>query len=339
MGWRNYRNLAKAFEKMSAITVSSVLQDCWDKHRKWSAFANRKKSLLTAWRKVALVLGVMGALAATLAAQLQHDYPLFARGLCFLGGLVLTTTPFVAKGFNRDQVIEWTRARSASEGLKKEAFLYLAKVEPYSGSNAEAVLTQKAQEITNNISNLNLAAAGLRPDPEVPPEINGPDDYVQKRIDDQVRYYESGAASRSDYLNGCNFSALALAILAAVIGYVAGFSGDSNFGMWAAVATTIAGAFTAFAAAARYQHEIINYLYTADRLKTLRSAFSSLQAKGSATSSDFSKFVLECESVISIETQGWMAAQSANPPATGSSPSSPSSGSADTAPPNPLSQY
>ena len=302
---------------MRTITPSSVLQDCWDKHRKWSDFASKKKNWLAGWRKVALVLGVVGALMATLAAQVEHDYPLVARGLCFLGGLILTLTPFVAKGFNQDQILEWIRARSASEGLKKEAHLYLAKAEPYSGTNADAVLTQKTQEITNDISNLNLAAAGLRPAPEAPPPINGPDDYIEKRVNDQVRYYEAGASSRSRCLNGCNFCTVGLAIVAAVIGYVAGFSGNTSFGMWAAVATTVAGAFTAFAAAAHYQHEIITYLYTADRLRTLSNAFSSLRAKGSATPSDFSKFVLECEGVISIETQGWMAAQSTNPPLKG----------------------
>ncbi|NHC16328.1 SLATT domain-containing protein, partial [Motilibacter deserti] len=58
-----------------------------------------------------------------------------------------------------------------------------------------------------------------------------------------------------------------------------------------------------YAAFARYEHNVVSYLTTVNALTRLRQRWQATQGRPGADAD----YVRECERVISVETQGWMA--------------------------------
>ena len=79
---------------------------------------------------------------------------------------------------------------------------------------------------------------------------------------------------------------------------------------WVPVVTTIGTSLTAHIAAARYDHLVIEYLRTAQRLEHLRD-----QHLHDRTNQD-GPFIDACEDAISVENQAWMARWDEPPTAT-----------------------
>src|SRR5438046_769273 len=84
----------------------------------------------------------------------------------------------------------------------------------------------------------------------------------------------------------------------------AGGRAPASFGIgglaaWVPAVTTISASLTAYIAASRYDHQIVEFLRTAEQLERLRHARAA-EAMADAA------FVDACEEVISVENQGWM---------------------------------
>lgn len=289
---------------MSEEPPNPILQTAWNERARWSDVATREKASITKARKVALFLGVAGAIFAMAASQTVDASEFTSRSLSLVGAAILAIAPFIAKNYGQDRVSVWIRARSASESLKREAFLYLTKTIPYASDNAEQILMAKTQEVTQKMDDLRLYLTMANSSETPIPSINSAADYIRNRVDSQIEsFYRKRARELSEELKGCNTAATSCTILAALIGVTVTVFPSNSVGAWTAVATTIAGAIVAFAAAARYEHLIPMYESTATQLEFLRSSFLA----GAQDQPTFSKFVQECESVISIESQAWMA--------------------------------
>ena len=70
---------------------------------------------------------------------------------------------------------------------------------------------------------------------------------------------------------------------------------------WVPVVTTVGASLVAYVAAARYDHMVIEYLRTAQRLEHLRREYLDNPA------GDAAAFIDACEAAISVENQAWMA--------------------------------
>ncbi len=87
-----------------------------------------------------------------------------------------------------------------------------------------------------------------------------------------------------------------------VLGALAARFPGWGLGAWIAVVTTVIAAVGAHAAAARYDYQLVEYLRTAQELTRLR------RATAYATSdAELGDLVVQCERVISIQDEGWMA--------------------------------
>jgi hypothetical protein len=86
-------------------------------------------------------------------------------------------------------------------------------------------------------------------------------------------------------------------VLAAV---AAAFKADS-LNAWVPVVTTIGTSVAAYIAAARYDHMVIEFLRTAQRLESL------CHERRDKPDGDPAAFIDACEAAISVENQGWMA--------------------------------
>jgi hypothetical protein len=92
-----------------------------------------------------------------------------------------------------------------------------------------------------------------------------------------------------------------LALVAAALAAVAAIS--PSVGAWAAVVTTAGGAMAAYVASERYEFLWIEYSRTASELRRLHDRHTA--ADGRPLSG--SELVSECEQVISVQNQAWMA--------------------------------
>ena len=114
-----------------------VLREVWRKHRQWSDAADAAQQSLNRWRLSNLALLVLGALAATFAAQTWLASSAVAT-LAAVSAAVLAAAGFVQGSMlTSDNTSRWTGARAASEALKAETYRYLAGVKPYAGADRD----------------------------------------------------------------------------------------------------------------------------------------------------------------------------------------------------------
>jgi hypothetical protein len=321
---------------------SQTLETVWKEQARWSEVANQLKAAIVRARSAALALGILGAFLATLAAQVAppgatkssptlinnvaaatNALPAgqnansassgsgLVRVLSGVSVVALAAAAALAVRFSSKQVQNWIRARSVSEALKQEAFLFLTRAKPYADNSPEIPETSLGlhlKDILDKAKDLNVFAATITPKPREIPKIESPQDYVQQRVTGQIEnFYLPKARLLGKRLKLFQGAAAALTTAAAVLSGVAGFFQAEWIGSWVAVATTISAALVAHAAAARYQTDVISYFSTANQLTSLRDQFLDAQNQNKADAATYDRFVRQCEEVISIENQGWMA--------------------------------
>jgi hypothetical protein len=288
-----------ANEPDTEVTTSN-LGHAWAQQRIWSETATRVKHGIDAARRVALVLGIAAAILAVAAVQLAGVSSLAGRVLGLLAGVTAGLGPILQRRAGTRQVAAWTRARSASEGLKSEVYEFLAGGSAYTGTDRDRQLRSRTRAIVGAVSDLLPHAAGIRPDLKPLPDVSGVDSYIAHRVDHQINHYYQPKAGRYQMVaSRLRLAGEFLGGLAVLLGVAAGSFGAPRIVDWVPVVTTVAASLTAFIAASRYDHQIVEFLRTAQQLEYLRD--SRIQA--GMTDSDF---IDACEAVISVENQAWM---------------------------------
>lgn len=285
---------------MTAERSGSNLIYAWRQHRIWSDAATRLKRRIDRARKAALVLGIAAGILAVAAVQVAGASPLAGRTLALVAGVSAGTAPILQRRAGTRQVAEWTRARSASEGLKTEVYEYLAGGSAYTGVGRDQELGFRSRAIVEAVSDLLSHTLGIEPDQQSLPEVSGIDSYIVQRVNEQIdSYYRPRAERYRRAASRLRFAGEALGAVAVVLGAAAAAFGARRIADWVPVVTTVAASLTAYIAASRYDHQIVEFLRTAQQLEHLRD--TRLEAGMSDSS-----FVDSCENVISVENQGWM---------------------------------
>jgi hypothetical protein len=297
------------------------IADVWREHRQWSHAASRLKKRIVLWRSVTLVLAVLGAVAATLATQVGLTSAL-GRTLSVSAALALALVPVIRGArLGRDRIEAWTRARSASEALKAESYLYLTGTPPYDQNDRDPKLLRQTDAIVRQVDDLTGDTVGM-PDADKPlPDVHDIESYLRIRVQPQIDdYYRPQAAKQQRRLAQFRSVEFGLSLLGALLGAVAAAAQLDNVGVWVAVVTTVGAAITAHIAAARYEHLIISYLSTT---RQLRSCVRQWRHRPDKTTEAAGELVHSCEDVISRENESWMAAWSRGENAALPSPATP----------------
>ncbi|MBV9171489.1 MAG: DUF4231 domain-containing protein [Chloroflexi bacterium] len=257
-----------------------------------------------------------------MAATTDLD-PTARSTLAIVGAVALAFVPYTAMyRTSREQVRNWVRARSVSEGLKEDIYRFLAGGPPYGADRDMRQFVDRRDAILNAAGDLEKYDAEVTAEQSSQAEkrptapLNA-DEYVDKRVNQQITgYYEKQSrrnARRAGLFRQCVFSVGLLAAIFGVIssGTAGGFRWDvpqwiPQLGPWVAVLTTISAAVTAHMAAARYDELSVNYAATARQLTRLRDRFDSDPQR--ADQAVIEKFVDEVESAISSENETWRAA-------------------------------
>ena len=294
---------------MTDDSVSRNLATAWEYQRIWSLTANRLRKEITRLRGVILILAIAGAVLVTVGAQVSDTSEVGGRVASALGAAALAVSPVISRTkLGKDSVSNWIRARSASEGLKSEVYLYRAGADPYGDDDRDAALAACYNEILDNVNDISLHAADVKPDTKgLPPEMD-PEAYIELRVNAQADgYYLRTAARLKGNLKQLRTLEFVLGIVATLLALAATLPLESfatGAAAWVAVATTAGAAVAAHIAANRYEHLITTYRATARQLKSIRDDWLDRDPANRMSASDF---IHASENAVSVENQGWMA--------------------------------
>lgn len=280
---------------------SSELQLAWDRQSEWSQTADRLKAEIQTARRLVLGLSIAGAVLAALAISIGVDTTAGAV-LSIAGAASILLVPIVRAYAGTDTIEDWTQARSVSEALKSEVFLYLTRVGDYANADRDDALVDSLDSIEQEASDLLRHGRHVTPVTCEPPAVHDLDSYIAARVTDQIDgYYLLQASKLERRVKQVRTTELVLAVAGAILAAIAGATGAAGAGVWAPVATTLTGAVGAHAAAERYEFFYVEYLRTASELGRLRRRL------GAARALSDEQFVRACERVISLQNAGWMA--------------------------------
>jgi hypothetical protein len=278
-----------------------VLANAWARQSVWSLVANRLKRDVRRARLTVLGLTIAGALLSTLAVVAGLERP-GGKALAFTAAVAVGLAGIVRSRASAQAVRDWTRARSASEAIKSEVYLYLTRVGGYTSGDVERRLDEELAEVERDVEDLLPHAQGVQPERRSVPGVRDVDAYERDRVAGQIEgYYRKQAGRIGERLRRVRWSEVGLAVLGAVLAAAAGTWEVDDIAVWVPVVTTVAAAITAHAAAERYEFLLVEYLRTAAELERLVA-----RRKRPGVIED-EEFVRRCEHVISVQNEGWMA--------------------------------
>lgn len=220
----------------------SILESVADRQAVWSETANALKSATDRARYATFIASFLGALLAVFAAQqISAD---IANYLAVLSAVSLVFVTFItARWLNKDGIDRHLRARMASEALKKEAFLYATKTSPYHDPQTrDALLLNHKTEIENKVSDLLLFVKKAKNAASCPRQDLTPNEYMEQRIDQQIKYYRDRATQYDKYSQRLHTLEWVLSLVAAIIAALAASPLlDIDLAAIAAVLTTLGG--------------------------------------------------------------------------------------------------
>lgn len=300
--------------------MSKVLIHVADRAVGWSVAADRLKQRQERARWWVFALSIGGALLAAVASQIPSDGGAGLRAwhtyVAMFGAGFLALATFLSSRFlGQAKSAAWVRARAASEALKREAFKFAARAEPYDNKDpaqAEALLRAEYEKInaaTEKVAHPvdNPGRAGSSPR-----EMMTPEQYRTSRIVNQAKAFyrpkADGYRKTATRLKRTEFVLAALATLITVYTGAVGktaIAGGMSFDLAAltAVLTTVCGAILTHIESSRLDHLVDTYLATARRLEDHDLEFDAACKDATA----WSKFVSRCEDIIAAENASWVA--------------------------------
>lgn len=275
----------------------------WQRQSVWSQTAGRLKTGPSRLRTALLALTVVAAALALAGSQLKGASLPASVTLTVTAAVALAAVGLLRSRTNVEQVRRWTRARSVSEAIKTEVFLFLTQSGRYAGADRETKLEAEIQRLEREAADLHRYTSGIQPRKRSLPAIHDVDTYLDVRVRESQleNYYEPNAAKLRRRIGQLKAVEVTLALVAAGLAAVAAIS--PSVGAWAAVVTTAGGAVTAYIAAQRYEFLWIEYSRTTSELRRLLERRTA--ADGTALSGP--ELVAACEEVISVQNQAWMA--------------------------------
>jgi SMODS and SLOG-associating 2TM effector domain 1/Protein of unknown function (DUF4231) len=285
------------------------VEGLWRQQSIWSQTANRMKAAIGHARFAALALTVAGAVLATLAARLPAGQARVGSVLAVAAAVGVGLVPLLRPRCSGRVLRDWTRARSASEALKSEVYLYLAGAGDYRGEDRDRQLRVCTDRVRYEVVDLLRHSVNIEPAQRALPDVYDYGSYLRVRVDGQVEdYYRPKARQLQVRLSQFRRVEVVLAVAGVVLGALAVSLAEVGLGAWIAVVTTVSASVTAHVGATRYEYQLIEYLRTADELTRLRR-----DAAATTSPIELDQLVVQCERVISIQNEGWMAKLSSTP--------------------------
>ena len=288
-------------------SLNAALKTIWGQYRTWAITSRKYKNEVSRWRKIVLWLSISGAILGTLSQQLPTwgvvtAESWWSRGIGFAGGIALGLAAFFTKEiFRPDSEGRAVRARAAAEALKSQAYLIATGAPPYDSASTD--LFAKPDRVTKAVEN--LPSVTLQPEQKLERLISAPmtvEDYVQQRVDDQIKYYTDSAIANEKKIATGRLLSWTFGAAGVILGFLA--TQRSSAAAWVAVIGTITAAIAAQQYSGRYQFLILTYQAAMEELGELKNRWVG-ERKNLGVAADH-KLVLAVEKVITAENSAWM---------------------------------
>lgn len=292
----------------------AALAYIWGKYRIYANTSRLRKAELAAWRFRILIFSIAGALFGTtcqetirLGLKTAETWSWVPTLLGWLSAGSLGLAVYFGKEMaNPDQERRWIRSHSTAEALKTEVYLFRSETPPYDTFDRPQVLLDKADELFETVEAVsveNLNEEERRKN--LPTESLAVETYIEERVNDQINnFYRPRVEELNRKLKQNKTVGIFLGVGAVILGAI-GSSTNWTAG-WVAVISTVIASVAAYAYAGRYQYLIISYQATADKLERLCAQWR-IKGMTDANIEERNKFILDCEQIISIENNAWMA--------------------------------
>jgi conflict system pore-forming effector with SLATT domain/uncharacterized protein DUF4231 len=283
--------------------VIPAVEWAWQRQSVWSQTANNLKAGPGRQRSLRLLLTAVAAAFALAGSQVKSVSLPASVVLAVAAALALAAAGLLRGRASTEQVRRWTRARSVSEALKTEVFLFLSRSGGYDDADPGRRLEAEVRRLEREAGDLQRYTAGVRAKERPLPAVHDVDSYLDVRVrKSQLEdYYEPKAALMQQRLRLLKTAEVTLALVAAALAATAAVW--PSVAAWAAVVTTGGGAVAAYIAAERYEYLWIEYSRTASELRRLLERRTAADGRPLSDS----ELVAECEQVISVQNQAWMA--------------------------------
>jgi hypothetical protein len=275
----------------------------WRRQSVWSQTADALKAGPQRMWDVRLGLTVAAAALVLAGTQLKTVSHPASVILVVTAAVAMAAVGLMRSRQDVEQVRRWTRARSVAEAIKTEVFQLLSRSGAYGAHESGEHLEAEVQRLEHEAADLLRYTLGVQAETRPLPAVHDVESYLNVRVrQSQLEgYYEPRARHMRHRLRVAKTAEVALALAAAVLAALATVSG--NVGAWATVATTAAGAMAAYIATQRYEFLWIEYSRTASELRRLLDRRTSVAGRALSGA----ELVAECEQVISVQNQAWMA--------------------------------
>lgn len=284
----------------------TILESVADSQAKWSTTANAMKSTIDRARWCVFALSSLGAVLAAVASQMQEGNANPRTFVAITAAICLAfATFFTHRLLGPERIAAWVRARAISERLKREAYRYATRAAPYDDpARADVVLGAELLKIDEDAKELLEQQIPAKDQGSSPRVSLGIDEYLAKRANKQIAYYEGRAKdyqSRAWRLRSLELvlaaAATLLTALASVVAKPIILGIHFDLAALTAVLTTLGGAVIAHIEAERYSFLVVTYRATALQL----------QRRVDGAKEPLSDFVNDCENILAAENASWIA--------------------------------
>lgn len=281
-----------------------TLQSAWAFYLGYDRAAGVQQRRFRILQALILLLGVVATLLSILYAK-EPKFP-YLKPALILAPIV--TSVLIAFSSQFRQGNKWVLLRAAAGSVLREIFRYRARAGPYNPERCREApkqikLQAALQAINTSLyqTDVNLShvpsAVDLPPAEQLSP-LSG-DQYVIRRVEDQIGYYERKAGSLERRL-----------MFWRILGYAAGGAGAFlaavDVGEWVALTTALATAFAAKLEIDQVQNSLVQYNQALSGLRDLRVWWRSLSEWDKAAAKNVDFLVATCEHIIEGEQAGWV---------------------------------
>ncbi len=286
-----------------------LLAEVWREQSVWSQAADRMKDGIERARLAALVVVVLVAVLGTTAAAVSEAAPTLGRLLAAVAAAGSAVLPLLRPRWSGTRLRDWTRARSVSEAIKADVYLWLARTGPFVHDTAAVVLGDRIDKLRLSAADLRSACEGIHPAKRTLPPVHDLASFFAVRVAGQrTGYYLPRVQLIDKRLRWFRAVGIALGAAGAVLGAVAAALGAS-LASWMAVVATVGTAVAAHVSATRYEFQRIEFARTAEELRQIEAGAD----QPDVPERELHRLARRAERVISIENQGWMAKLAENP--------------------------
>jgi hypothetical protein len=291
----------------SELPFGVALENVWADYRRCAARSRALKRRLDAIRSWALALFIGGAALGVLSAQLPLPGAL-AKALALASAAAIALSAYLtAQALDAGVERGWIEARSVAEGLKSEAYRFLAKAPPYDAAEASERLAETVRGLRLRLRLGEFAridqAERLA---DLPRNWLGPDEYVQQRVRDQIDYFERRAAEHARKAQRLKLCTVALGAMGVLLAAAHGVYPQAGaLAAWVGVIGTVSGAVTTYLFANRLLFLTASYETTALRLSFALEDWSRVPKEGQTAA--IGALVGKVEDILLLENKQWVA--------------------------------